>query len=146
MKKQPYVVLALGALAGAASAQSSVTLYGTIDVAARYVKADGQPRRLSEATDALNSNQLALRGIEDLGSGLKAGFTLLSGIAPDTGSTSATNSEPTTSAPRGTSASRSCWGRSIARSCATYSRTSPRSAPSYLSDKATSISATTEAR
>ncbi len=86
MKKYSCTLLALGAIAGTASAQSSVTLFGTIDVTARYVKADGQHRRLSEATDGLNSNQLGLRGVEDLGGGLKAGFTLLSGISPDTGS------------------------------------------------------------
>lgn len=86
MNKRLCALVVLGFFVGAASAQSSVTLFGTLDVSGRYVKADGQARRLSEATDGLNSSQLAFRGVEDLGGGLKAGFTLLSGIAADTGS------------------------------------------------------------
>lgn len=86
-RRQSFVLVALGAVAGGASAQSSVTLFGTIDVSARYVKADGQPRRLSEATDGLNSSQLGFRGIEDLGGGLRAGFTLLAGVNADSGTT-----------------------------------------------------------
>jgi predicted porin len=85
MKKSLLALAVLGAFAGVASAQSTVTLYGTLDVNGRYVKADGQSRRVSEATDGINSSQLGFRGVEDLGGGLKAGFTLLSGINPDTG-------------------------------------------------------------
>ena len=86
MKPSRIVPVLLCAAPGLAAAQS-VTLYGTVDVSARYVKADGQRRRLSEATDGLNSSQLAFRGVEDLGSGLKAGFTLLAGVNADTGTT-----------------------------------------------------------
>jgi len=85
MKKSLLALAVLGAYAGVASAQSSVTLYGTLDVNGRYVKADGQDRRLSEATDGINSSQLGFRGVEDLGGGLKAGFTLLSGVNPNAG-------------------------------------------------------------
>src|SRR3954462_1734219 len=85
MKKSLLALAVFGAYAGIASAQSSVTLYGTLDVNGRYVKADGQARRYSEATDGINSSQLGFRGVEDLGGGLRAGFTLLSGINPDTG-------------------------------------------------------------
>ena len=35
--------------------------------------------------DGINSSQLGIRGVEDLGGGLRAGFTLLSGINADTG-------------------------------------------------------------
>ncbi len=85
MKKSLLALAVLGAFAGVASAQSSVTLFGTLDVAGKYVKADGQPRRLSESTDGINSSQLGFRGIEDLGGGLKAGFMLLSGTNPNNG-------------------------------------------------------------
>jgi len=85
MKKSLLALAVLGAYAGVASAQSSVTLYGTFDISGKYVKADGQPRRLSEATDGINSSQLGFRGIEDLGGGLKASFVLLAGVNPDTG-------------------------------------------------------------
>lgn len=84
--KPSALVLCVGAMSGlTAQAQSTVTLSGVIDVMAKYVKADGQPRRLSEGTDGLNSSQLAFKGYEDLGDGLGSGFTLLAGIAPDTG-------------------------------------------------------------
>jgi len=85
MKKSLLALAVLGAFAGVASAQSSVTLFGTLDVNGRYVKADGQSKRVSEATDGINSSQLGFRGVEDLGSGLKASFMLLSGVNPDTG-------------------------------------------------------------
>ena len=77
MKKSLLALAVLGAFAGVASAQSSVTLYGTVDLNGRYVKADGQDRRLTLSQDGINSSQLGFRGVEDLGGGLKAGFNLL---------------------------------------------------------------------
>jgi len=85
MKKSLLALAVLGAFAGVASAQSSVTLYGTVDLSARYVKNDGQVRRLSMANSGINSSQLVFSGKEDLGGGLYAGFNLNSGIATDTG-------------------------------------------------------------
>jgi predicted porin len=85
MKKSLLALAVLGAFAGAASAQSSVTLFGTLDVSGKYVKNDGQSKRLSEATDGINSSQLGFKGVEDLGGGLKAGFILLAGVNPDAG-------------------------------------------------------------
>jgi predicted porin len=90
MKKSLLALAVLGAFAGVASAQSSVTLFGTLDVAGKYVKADGQDRRVSESTDGINSSQLGFRGIEDLGGGLKAGFLLLSGINVNRGAANST--------------------------------------------------------
>src|SRR4051794_37285283 len=86
MKKSLLALAVLGAFAGVASAQSSVTLYGTVDVNGRYVKNDNSSKRLSLSTDGINSSQLGFRGIEDLGGGLKAGFLLLSGVNADAGS------------------------------------------------------------
>ena len=91
MKKSLLALAVLGAFAGVASAQSSVTLYGTLDVNGRYVKADGKARSLTQSTDGLNSSQLGFRGTEDLGGGLKAGFVLLAGIAPDSGGVNVTS-------------------------------------------------------
>jgi predicted porin len=85
MKKSLLALAVLGAFAGAASAQSSVTLYGTVDLSAKYVKNDGSDKRLSLSQDGINSSQLGFRGIEDLGGGLKAGFVLLAGVNADTG-------------------------------------------------------------
>ncbi|MEO6364126.1 MAG: porin, partial [Caldimonas sp.] len=77
MKKSLLALAVLGTFAGVASAQSSVTLYGTVDMAGTFVKNDGSSRRLSLATNGINSSQLGFRGVEDLGGGLKAGFNLL---------------------------------------------------------------------
>ncbi|MGZ5215751.1 MAG: porin [Caldimonas sp.] len=85
MKKSLLALAVLGAFAGVASAQSSVTLFGTVDLAGTYVKNDGSAKRLSLTQDGINSSQLGFRGIEDLGGGLKAGFLLLSGVNADTG-------------------------------------------------------------
>ena len=87
MKKSLLALAVLGAFAGVASAQSSVTLYGTVDLNGRYVKNDGSSKRLSLSQDGINSSQLGFRGIEDLGGGLKAGFNLLAGVNADTGTT-----------------------------------------------------------
>jgi len=85
MKKSLLALAVLGAYAGGAAAQSSVTLYGTVDLSGRYVKADGQDARYSMGQDGINSSQLGIRGVEDLGGGLRAGFTLLSGVNADVG-------------------------------------------------------------
>lgn len=85
MKKSLLALAVLGAFAGVASAQSSVTLFGTVDLNARYVKNDGSSRRVSLSQDGINSSQLGFRGVEDLGGGLKASFILLQGVSADTG-------------------------------------------------------------
>ncbi len=90
MKKSLLALAVLGAFASAASAQSSVQLFGTIDVGAKYLKNDGHSRQLSEETDGVNSSEIRLQGIEDLGGGLKAGFNIRSGLNPDTGTVSST--------------------------------------------------------
>jgi len=87
MKKSLLALAVLGAFAGVASAQSSVTLFGTVDLNGRYVKNDGSAARYSLSQDGINSSQLGFKGIEDLGGGLKAGFLLLAGVNADNGST-----------------------------------------------------------
>ena len=47
MKKSLLALAVLGAYAGVASAQSSVQLFGTLDVNGRYIKNDGRDRQLS---------------------------------------------------------------------------------------------------
>ena len=75
------------AIAGAASAQSSVTLFGVVDASAKYVK-NGDNKQKTLGTNGINSSRFGVRGIEDLGGGLKAGFWLESGFNPDTGAQS----------------------------------------------------------
>ena len=83
MKKSVLALAALGAFAGAASAQSSVTMFGVVDLGVRTVSNDDRVYGMS--TDGMSSSRLGFRGVEDLGGGLKAGFWLEMGIAPDTG-------------------------------------------------------------
>jgi predicted porin len=86
MKKSLLALAVLGAFAGAASAQSSVTLFGIVDVNARLVK-NGEADAIKQlGTDGINSSRLGFRGVEDLGGGLKAGFWIEGALAPDVGS------------------------------------------------------------
>src|SRR6202008_3145111 len=77
------------ALAAPASAQSSVALFGVIDVGVRYTDNAGETIK-SLSTNGMNSNRLGFRGVEDLGGGFKANFGLEAGIRPDTGSSADT--------------------------------------------------------
>jgi len=96
--KKTWVALAVaGAFAaGAAQAQSSVTLYGIIDVNYMWqalpttVGTGTSARVQQESFSAINSghqsgSRWGLRGSEDLGGGLKAIFTIEGGYNPDTG-------------------------------------------------------------
>ena len=85
MKKSLLALAVLGAFAGVASAQSSVTLSGTIDLSGKYVKNDTVGGRYSMANSGLNASQLVFSGTEDLGGGLKAGFELNAGVNADDG-------------------------------------------------------------
>lgn len=86
MKK--FATLAvLAAISGGAYAQSSVTLFGVVDEAARYVK-NGDLKIKSLASGGINTSRLGVRGVEDLGDGLKAGFWLETGLNADSGSQS----------------------------------------------------------
>ena len=86
MKK--FAMLAvLAAISGGAYAQSSVTLFGVIDEAARYVK-NGDLKIKSLASGGINTSRLGVRGVEDLGDGLKAGFWLETGLNADSGTQS----------------------------------------------------------
>jgi predicted porin len=90
MKKSLLALAALTAFAGAASAQSSVTLFGIVDLAATS-NTNGSAGTVKSLTqDGINSSRLGFRGIEDLGGGLRAGFWIEGQLSPDTGC--ATNS------------------------------------------------------
>jgi predicted porin len=82
--------LALLGAAGAAHAQSSVTLYGTIDTAVTFIhnaNAAGQNQwSVGNASNGdLSGTRWGLKGSEDLGGGLKAIFQLENGFNPSTG-------------------------------------------------------------
>jgi predicted porin len=91
--KKSLVALAALAVAGVASAQSSVTLFGVVDAGVSYYENKtenifGQQFKTSQwaqSTSGYNSSRLGFRGTEDLGGGLAASFWLEAGINNDTG-------------------------------------------------------------
>lgn len=100
MKKSLLALAAMGAFVGAAQAQSSVTVYGILDVG--YLVTKGTEGRASSqatstaagyvnggtlTTSSINSSNLAtsrlgFRGTEDLGNGNRAGFVAEIGLTP----------------------------------------------------------------
>jgi predicted porin len=83
MKKSLLALAALTAFAGVASAQSSVTLYGRVDVAVG--KGIGTDKK---SIGNGSGSRFGVRGVEDLGGGLKALFHLEHRFNADTGATS----------------------------------------------------------
>jgi predicted porin len=84
MKKSLLALAALTAFTGVASAQSSVTLFGIIDLNLRNVKS-GTNTLKTMSQDGINSTRLGFRGVEDLGGGLRAGFWIEGAMTPDDG-------------------------------------------------------------
>lgn len=84
MKKSMLALAVLGSFASVAAAQSSVTLFGIVDLSLRQVK-NGSVTTEYMAQDGYNSSRLGFRGVEDLGGGMKAGFWLEGAINPDIG-------------------------------------------------------------
>lgn len=87
MKNHSLPVAALLACTalGAAAQGSSVTLYGTIDQYANYMRSSSGARVKSLEDGAYLRSRLGLRGVEVLGSGLVAKFQLEGGFSADTG-------------------------------------------------------------
>jgi len=89
--KKNLIALAVLAAAGAASAQSSVTLYGRVDAGIGSFKdgvaGDGVTRTKLQS-NVLNNSLWGFKGTEDLGNGLKANFVLESGMNMDDGTAS----------------------------------------------------------
>jgi predicted porin len=83
--KKSLIALAVMAVSGAAMAQSSVTLYGVLDVAFAHVN-DGTTTNNKIESGLLNTSRYGFKGSEDLGGGLKANFLLEQGFNMDTGS------------------------------------------------------------
>lgn len=85
---------AAASLAAPAWAQSQVILYGAVStdfVSASNVYSGGvSSRRTALDGGSWSPSRLGVRGVEDLGGGLKATFGLEGGLAPDTGTAAAT--------------------------------------------------------
>ena len=75
--------IALALAAPAAFAQSTVTLYGTVDLGGQYLS--GQSKQVSIVSGGQAGSRIGFKGTEDLGSGYFADFVLEGGINIDTG-------------------------------------------------------------
>jgi predicted porin len=83
--KKSIALAILASVAGAAAAQSSVTVYGLLDagITSEIGGASGSIVKL--ATGVQSGNRLGFKGTEDLGNGLKANFQIENGFNADTG-------------------------------------------------------------
>ncbi|HET7866223.1 MAG TPA: porin [Burkholderiaceae bacterium] len=88
MKLNPCLFVLLAAFAGTASAESSLTLFGVVDVNLRYLK-NADVHESQVGTDGITSSRIGFRGVEDIADGLRAGFHLESTVVPDTGNIAA---------------------------------------------------------
>ncbi len=86
--KKSLIALAVLAASGVAMAQSSVTMYGVVDLS--LAKSNGVSAQMSGNGIMNNgSSRLGVRGVEDLGGGLKASFNFEQQINAEDGATNA---------------------------------------------------------
>jgi len=90
MKKSLLALAVLGAFAGAAQAQSSVTIYGIVDTGVVYTSKVQTTGTNTGSKFGLNSgivqgSRIGFKGVEDLGGGLNAVFQLETGFTNDNG-------------------------------------------------------------
>jgi predicted porin len=83
------IVAAISVLtAGTALAQSSVTIYGRLNVSGEQQKNVTAVGTVSALQNS--ASRIGFKGTEDLGGGLKAGFQIEHGFSPDTGAAAGT--------------------------------------------------------
>jgi predicted porin len=82
MKKQFALGLLAALAASGAFAQSSVTVYGRLNVTVESIKIGDEDRQGDVHN---NSSRIGFKGTEDLGGGLKAGFQIEHGFDPTNG-------------------------------------------------------------
>ena len=94
MKKSLFALAATTAFAGAAQAQSSVTVYGLLDMGyvgynTRFAEGNTGSKAVNKTTgnafssSAESTSRLGFKGTEDLGGGTSAFFTVELGITPN---------------------------------------------------------------
>jgi predicted porin len=86
MKKILIATAVAASFASLAHAQSSVTLYGTLDAGITYTSNVGGHSQWAVGSGSVDENRFGLRGVEDLGGGLKTIFTLEQGFNLNNGS------------------------------------------------------------
>lgn len=70
---------------GAAHADTTLTLFGVVDLSVSTYWVNGGSRQVALSNSALNSSRFGITGTEDLGGGKAASFWLEAPISPDTG-------------------------------------------------------------
>ncbi|QJQ05848.1 porin [Undibacterium piscinae] len=88
MKKSLIALAVLSAVAGAAQAQSNVTVYGVLDMAINNESngvGSGGATKTALDSGVQSGSRLGFKGSEDLGGGLKANFKLEMGVNADAG-------------------------------------------------------------
>lgn len=92
MKKSLLALAVLGAFAGAAQAQSSVTIYGIVDTGITYTSKAVTPAggtntgsKFAVNSGTIQGSRIGFKGVEDLGGGLSAVFNLETGFTNDNG-------------------------------------------------------------
>ncbi|ABE36469.1 gram-negative porin family protein [Paraburkholderia xenovorans LB400] len=80
-----YLFLFLAVLAADVHAQSSITLYGVIDDGINYVTNENGHSAWQMASTVMQGERIGFRGVEDLGGGVKAIFTLEDGFDVNSG-------------------------------------------------------------
>jgi len=92
MKKSLLALAVLGAFAGAAQAQSSVTIYGIVDTGITYTSKAQTPAggtntgsKFAVNSGVIQGSRIGFKGVEDLGGGLSAVFNLETGFTNDNG-------------------------------------------------------------
>jgi predicted porin len=92
-RKILWATLALAAACPAASAQSTVNLYGLIDMSIGRTQAPGGTATQGIDSGRMTTSYWGVRGTEDLGGGLKAQFAIESFMRADTGSAGRFNAD-----------------------------------------------------
>lgn len=82
--KSRLALMVLATAAGAASAQSAVSIFGVMDAGLSRYSQNGVSKTLMTTSGNVGS-RLGFRGTEDLGGGLTAGFWLEAGLLNDSG-------------------------------------------------------------
>src|SRR5476649_2813922 len=83
MKKSLLALAVLTAVTGAASAQSSVTLYGKVDLGLVMDSGSAAGKSIRISSGVTGGSRIGFKGVEDLGGGMKAAFQLETGYCAD---------------------------------------------------------------
>src|ERR1700748_2986331 len=83
MKKSLLALAALTVVAGTASAQSSVTVYGKVDLGLVLDSGAAAGKSVRVSSGVTGGSRIGFKGVEDLGGGMKAAFQIETGFCAD---------------------------------------------------------------